>query len=89
LANRDWYNISSLAQLHCYWLFSHFQKEGKSVDFIERLFDVAPDGGDGTFEAAFCIVAFGTILVVIFRHRLLVLFRMRKPKVPLPSRVLR
>jgi hypothetical protein len=33
------------------------------MDFIERLFHIAPDGGDGTFEAALFVVL-GVVVTV-------------------------
>jgi hypothetical protein len=41
------------------------------MDFIERLFHIAPDGGDGTVEAAYFVVAGLTITAAVLRRRLL------------------
>jgi hypothetical protein len=40
------------------------------MDFFERWFHVSPDGGNGTLEALYLIVAIAVILAVIFRRRL-------------------
>jgi hypothetical protein len=39
------------------------------MDFIERLFGVSPDGGNGVLEAIYFAVIVG-ILIVIFRRRI-------------------
>jgi hypothetical protein len=40
------------------------------MDFVERLFNVSPDGGDGTFELGLTLVAIAavTILYQLFRR---------------------
>lgn len=41
------------------------------MDFVEKIFGFAPDGGNGTFELAlFVIPIVLAILVVVFRKRL-------------------
>jgi hypothetical protein len=40
------------------------------MDFIERIFGVAPDGGSGTFEALlFLIPIVGIMIFVVWRQR--------------------
>jgi len=55
----------------------HIFRMGKSMDFLERLFHIAPDGGDGTIEAAYFILAGMVITVAVFRRRVLGLVRKR------------
>jgi hypothetical protein len=52
---------------------------GKAMDFIERLFGVSPDGGDGSFEAALLGVIVVLLAAVVWRQRLGRLFRNRSP----------
>jgi hypothetical protein len=40
------------------------------MDFIERLFGVAPDGGDGSLEFAWLAAIVVAILAVLFRGRI-------------------
>jgi len=47
------------------------RKTERTMDFIERLFGVAPDGGSGWLEAAYLIVATGLVaFCVAWRRRL-------------------
>ena len=41
------------------------------MDFIERLFGVAPDGGDGSLEALWLAAIVVAIILVVFRRRIL------------------
>jgi hypothetical protein len=38
------------------------------VDFIERIFGIAPDGGDGTFELLLFLVPLALIAVLVLRR---------------------
>jgi len=49
------------------------------MDFIERLFGVSPDGGDGTTEALYLIVAVVGVCAWVFRSRLRGLFTKKRP----------
>jgi hypothetical protein len=40
------------------------------MDWIERIFDVAPDGGNGTLEAVYYAVAVLVIMAIAFRRRI-------------------
>ena len=40
------------------------------MDFIERLFGVAPDGGDGSLEVAWLAAIALAIIAVVFRGRI-------------------
>lgn len=40
------------------------------MDFIEMLFGAAPDGGDGTLEAAWLAAIGVVVLVLAFRRRI-------------------
>ena len=40
------------------------------MDFIETLFGAAPDGGDGTLEAAWLAALGVAVLVLAFRRRI-------------------
>ena len=37
------------------------------MDWIEKLFGISPDGGDGTTEAMFLIAALAVAAVIVFR----------------------
>ena len=45
------------------------------MDFIERLFHIAPDGGDGSIEAAYLMVAGMVVAAAVFRRHLIGLVR--------------
>ncbi len=47
------------------------------MDFIERLFGVAPDGGDGSLEVAWLGAAAVVVLAIIFRRRVRALLSSR------------
>lgn len=49
------------------------------MDFIERLFGVAPDNGDGSIELWYFAAALIVVGVCVFRKHLLVLTRGRRP----------
>jgi hypothetical protein len=38
------------------------------MDFIERIFGIAPDGGDGTFELLLFLVPLALIAVLVLRR---------------------
>jgi hypothetical protein len=38
------------------------------MDFIERMFHIAPDGGAGTFELCLILLVLGTVVVAVGRH---------------------
>jgi hypothetical protein len=40
------------------------------MDFIERLFGIAPDGGDGSLEVLYLFALVAVIGGVVFRRRL-------------------
>jgi hypothetical protein len=40
------------------------------MDFIERLFGISPDGGDGSLEALYVIAVMAIIAAVVFRRPL-------------------
>ena len=40
------------------------------MDFIERLFGAAPDGGDGSLELAWIAAAGVVVLAIVFRRRI-------------------
>jgi hypothetical protein len=40
------------------------------MDFIERLFGISPDGGDGSLEALYLVAVIAVIAAVVFRRRL-------------------
>jgi hypothetical protein len=44
-------------------------KGGPIVDWIERLFNVSPDGGNGILEATYYGVAILGVTALAFRHR--------------------
>ena len=50
------------------------------MDFIERWLHISPDGGDGTFEAAWIALAAGTLSVVLLRRRIMGALRSRPRK---------
>jgi hypothetical protein len=39
------------------------------MDFIERIFGISPDGGDGTFEIMLFVVPIALIAAVIYWRR--------------------
>jgi len=39
------------------------------MDFIERIFDISPDGGDGTFELLLFLIPILGVLAVIYWRR--------------------
>ena len=39
------------------------------MDFIERIFGVSPDGGDGTFELLLLLIPFLVAAILIYRRR--------------------
>jgi hypothetical protein len=49
------------------------------MDFIERLFGVAPDNGDGSIELLYFAAVLIVVGVCVFRKHLLVLTRGRRP----------
>jgi len=51
------------------------------VDFIESLFGIAPDGGDGSLEAMLIGAAIVVALMVVFRRRIIAgLWRRSNPR---------
>ena len=40
------------------------------MDFIERLFGVAPDGGDGSLELLWAAAIVVAVLAIVFRRRI-------------------
>jgi hypothetical protein len=40
------------------------------MDFIERLFGISPDGGDGSLEALYLVAFVGVMAAIVFRRRL-------------------
>lgn len=48
------------------------------MDFIERLFGVSPDGGDGSLEAVYVAVLFVIVSAIVWRGRLHEFLRRRK-----------
>lgn len=48
------------------------------MDFIERWFHIAPDGGDGTWELSYLILAAVAVAAVVCRRQILGLIRARK-----------
>jgi hypothetical protein len=40
------------------------------MDFIERLFGISPDGGDGSLEVLYLIATVAVIAAIVFRRRL-------------------
>ena len=49
------------------------------MDFIERLFGISPDGGDGSTEALYLLVAVAALGAWLFRSRLRGLFLKKPP----------
>jgi hypothetical protein len=50
------------------------------MDFIERIFGVAPDGGDGSLEALWIAALALTVCAIAFRRRIIVwMARWRTP----------
>lgn len=45
------------------------------MDFIERWFGISPDGGDGSLEALYLLIILVVIGLVMFRGRIIALFR--------------
>jgi len=41
------------------------------MDFLERFFDISPDGGSGTTEILCVAVVLAVIAMVLFRNRLI------------------
>lgn len=41
------------------------------MDFVERWFDISPDGGNGTFEVLCILVAIVGVLAILCRDRLI------------------
>jgi hypothetical protein len=41
------------------------------MDFIEQLFNLAPDGGNGTLEAAYAACAAFAVGTLVFRRRII------------------
>ncbi len=41
------------------------------MDFIERLFGLTPDGGDGSLEAVWLAAIAVSVVLVVFRRRLI------------------
>lgn len=55
------------------------------MDFIERLFGQAPDGGDGSLEAVWLAAIAVSVVLVVFRRRLMAWLsshRSRRPDMP-------
>jgi hypothetical protein len=44
--------------------------EGIAMDFIERIFNVSPDGGDGSLEALCLLAAAVAVGTAVFRRRI-------------------
>ena len=44
-------------------------KREDGMDFIERIFGIAPDGGDGTFELALFAMAIVLVGMVLFLRK--------------------
>jgi hypothetical protein len=44
---------------------------GGFMDFVERWFDISPDGGNGTFEVLCILVAIVGVLAILCRDRLI------------------
>jgi hypothetical protein len=40
------------------------------MDFIERWFHVAPDGGNGTLEVLYLVAPLALVVAIVFRHSL-------------------
>jgi hypothetical protein len=40
------------------------------MDFIERLFGVSPDGGDGSLELFWMLAIVVAVLAIVFRRRI-------------------
>lgn len=52
------------------------------MDFIERLFGLAPDGGDGSLEAVWLAAIAAAVVLLVFRRRLMTWlssYRSRRP----------
>ena len=47
------------------------------MDFIETLFGIAPDGGDGSLEALWIGAIVVAVLAIAFRRRILARLRFR------------
>jgi hypothetical protein len=47
------------------------------MDLIERWFHIAPDGGDGTFEACWIALAAAAVAAVALRHPIAAVVRSR------------
>jgi hypothetical protein len=48
------------------------------MDFIERLFGVSPDGGDGSLEAVYLVVLLVIVSAIVWHSGLLGFFRRRQ-----------
>jgi hypothetical protein len=44
----------------------HAENTGGSMDFIERLFGVSPDGGDGSLEFVYAVSVLAAIVLVSY-----------------------
>jgi hypothetical protein len=40
------------------------------MDFIERLFGISPDGGDGSLEVLYLVGGVAMIVIIVFRRHL-------------------
>lgn len=40
------------------------------MDFIERLFGISPDGGDGSLEELYLAAAAAVVVAAVFRRRI-------------------
>jgi hypothetical protein len=49
-------------------IFPALLQEGLSMDWIEKLFGISPDGGDGTAETAI-VLAFAIVLAAVIGAR--------------------
>jgi len=50
------------------------------MDFIETLFGVSPDNGDGSLEMLWIGALVVAVLAVVFRRRILALFSRSSPR---------
>jgi hypothetical protein len=46
-----------------------FTAEGVTMDFIERIFGISPDGGSGAFEVLLFLIPVVGILILLQRRR--------------------
>jgi hypothetical protein len=40
------------------------------MDFIERIFGLSPDGGDGSLEVLYLLTAAVAVVIAVFRRRI-------------------